>query len=269
MKRLILFLLSTAPLCAQWIVNDPLNTAVNTAIQAGQEANHVEILREWASDLEKLNQQLQQLQAQLAEQRRIREVLGDPSAAGDRVALGALAPAEFARSYGETVAGLRALARAADSLRNTAQGIYQELGDRTVLNQAFTRQMAPYQRFAVVEQHAANLETVFAQTDGRLSALQRDLGDTVLQLKSAPTQAEVDKLNGKIAVLNGQIAAVESQRHDAAAKLQAQQILNENQAAKDRQDLLENQIAEEGQTFAAVGAWQQSIKLTPTSYAQP
>jgi len=110
---------------------------------------------------------------------------------------------------------------------------------------------------------------VFTQTAPRLADLQRDLADTLQQLKGAPTQAEVDKLHAKIAVLNGQIAAVEAQRHDAASQLQAQQILNENQAAKERQDLLEKQIAEEQQAFAAVGAWQQSLKLTPTRYTQP
>ena len=67
MKKLSLLLLITARMSAQWIVNDPVNTAVNTAIQAGQEANHVEILRQWASSLERLNQQLQELQAQLTD----------------------------------------------------------------------------------------------------------------------------------------------------------------------------------------------------------
>ena len=78
-----------------------------------------------------------------------------------------------------------------------------------------------------------------------------------------------DSLGKRRKALVGQIAAVETQRRDAALQLQAQQILNENQAAKERQDLLEKQIAEEGQTFAAVGAWQESLKITPTSYTQP
>ena len=119
------------------------------------------------------------------------------------------------------------------------------------------------------EQHAGNFATVFSQTAGRLASLQGDLAYSLRQLKDAPTQAEVDKHHAKIAVLVGQIAAVEAQRRDAALQLQAQQILNDNQAAKERQDLLEKQIAEEGQTFTAVGTWQESLRLTPTSYARP
>ena len=51
MKKLALFLCLATPLCAQWIVNDPVNTAVNTAIHADQAANHLEILRQWTADL--------------------------------------------------------------------------------------------------------------------------------------------------------------------------------------------------------------------------
>ena len=51
---------------AQWIVNDPVNTAVNSAVQAGQAANHIEVLRQWAAQLEQLNRQLRELEAQLA-----------------------------------------------------------------------------------------------------------------------------------------------------------------------------------------------------------
>jgi len=270
MKKLLLYLVLTVPAAfAQWIVNDPINTAVNTAIQSGQLASHAEVIARWAENLEKLNQQLQQLQAQLEEQRHLRQIVGDPAAAADRLAIDHLGSNDLGHSFGETTAALRSLAHAVDSLKNTAQGIFTELDDRTVLNQPFTRQAAPYRRYAAVEQHAENLDTVFAQTAARRDTLQTDLADTLQQLKTAPTQAEVDKLQAKIAVLNGQLAALEAQRHDAVAQLQAQQILNENQAAKERQDLLEKQIAEEQQTVSAVNAWQQSVKLTPTTYARP
>lgn len=269
MKKLLCLVLLAPRAFAQWIVNDPVNTAVNTTIQSGQLANHAEVLARWAENLERLNEQLRQLQAQLEEQRRIRQILGDPAAAGDRVILDTLGSTEFGRTYGETTAALRSLAHAADSLRHTAQGIFDELGDRTALNQPFTRQAAPYRRYAAVEQHVENLETIFAQTAARRDELQRDLGDTLQQLKAATTQAEVDKLHAKISVLNGQLAGLEAQRRDAAAQLQAQQILNENQMAKERQDLLEKQIAEEQQTLATVNAWQQTVKLKPTTYTRP
>ena len=79
----------------------------------------------------------------------------------------------------------------------------------------------------------------------------------------------MDKLNVKVAALNGQLAVLAGRRRDEADKLSAQQIQNENQAAKERQDFLEKQIAEERQTLTAVNAWQQSVRLTPTSYTRP
>jgi ABC-type molybdate transport system permease subunit len=52
-------------------------------------------------------------------------------------------------------------------------------------------------------------------------------------------------------------------------RIMTQQILNENQATKERHDLWEKQIAEERQSLDAVNAWQRSIRLTPTSYTRP
>lgn len=269
MKHLVLFVLLFAAARAQWIVNDPVNTAVNSAVQAGQAANHIEILRQWAAQLEQLNRQLRELQSQLAVQQRIRDVMGDPTAAGAGMALRDLGANDLAHTYGDTLAATRRLANAVDSLRRTSDGIYRQLDDRTALGRDFTRQEPLYRRYAAVEQQADNLATVHTETGARAVILQGEIAATVEQLRGAATQAEVDKHNAKLAVLAGQLAHLDAQRRDEADKLQAQQILNENQAAKERQDFLERQLAEERQTLAVVGAWQQSVKVTPTNYARP
>lgn len=268
MKRLILFVLLAASVRAQWIVNDPVNTAVNSAVQAGQAANHVEILRQWAAQLEQLNRQLRELEAQLAVQQRIRDVMGNPTAAGAGMVLHDLGADDLARTYGETLAATRRLANAIDSLRRTSEGIYHQLDDRTTLGREFPRQEALYRRYSAVERQADSLSAVHETTGVRSVILQSEIAGTVQQLRGASTQAEVDKYSATLAVLAGQVAHLDAQRRDEADKLQAQQILNENQAAKERQDLLEKQLAEERQTLAIVGAWQQSVKVTPTRYTR-
>ncbi len=270
MKRYFLFLpLLVSPLTAQWAVFDPTNFAVNTLIQSGQAANHLEILRQWAAQLEALNRQLRELEQQLAVQRQVRDVLGNPTAAGGQVILRGLGANDLARTYGETLAAVRRLTDATASLRRTAEGIYGRLDDRTALGRDFTRQEPIYRRYAAVERQAENAERVAEDTSARAVALQADLAQALAALRDASTQAEVDKLNVTVAALNGQLAVLAAQRRDEADKLAAQQIQNENQAAKERQDLLERQIAEEQHTLAAVNAWQQSVRLTPTSYARP
>jgi hypothetical protein len=268
-KHALVFALFAPAVFGQWIVNDPVNTAVNIGIQSAQAANHLEVLRQWAAQLEGLNRQIRQLEDQLAEQRRIREVLGDPSLAGSQMVIDKLAPDDLARTYGETLRTVRRLADATASLRRTAEGIYGELEDRTALKQSFTRQTATYRRYAAVDQQAENAARVFDETTARQTELQSDLAGTLAALKSATTQAEVDKLNAKIAALNGQLAVVAAQRRDEADKLQAQQIQNENQAAKERQDLLEKQIAEERQSLGLVNDWQRSLRITPSAYTRP
>ncbi len=268
-KLTFIFLLITRVAVAQLAVYDPVNHAVNLAIQSAQQADHIEILRQWATQLESLNRQIQQLESQLAEQRRIREVLGEPTAAGAGVALGQFGASDLTRTYGETLQAVQRLANAATSLRRTAEGVFSELDDRTILKTGFTRREAPYRRYAAVERQADNFSSVLTATEARNVALQTDLAQTLVALRDAPTQADVDKLNVKVAAINGQLAQLAAQRRDEAEKLRAQQILNENQAAKERQDLLEKQIAEERQTLTNVNAWQQSLTLTPTTYTRP
>lgn len=269
MKRLLFILVFAAPAAAQFVVHDPVNTAVNAAVQAGQVAHHLEILHRWAAQLEGLNRQIRELEQQLAVQRRIRDVMGDPVAAGAELVLHGFGADELLRQYGETLQAVRRLSDAVGSLRRTADGIYARLDDRTVLGHGFERQESYYRRYAAVERQADNLARVHEETAGRVASLQSDLAGAVARLRAARTQAEVDKLNGTIAVLNGQLAQMDARRRDEADKLNAQQILNENQAAKERQDLHERQLAEERQTFAAVNAWQESLKLTPSRYTQP
>lgn len=266
MKKLLLLLMCAPAAFGQWVVNDPINTAVNTAIQAGQQANHLEVLRQWAEELDRLNRQLRQLEEAAALQRRIRDVLGDPVQAGTELVLRDLGAGELSRTYGDTLRAVQRLADASASLRRTAEGIFGALDDRTVLRRDFPRQEALYRRFAAVEAQADSLAQVHDETDARVAALQADLADSLTRLRAAPTAAEVDKLNVKVAAVNGQLALVASRRRDEADKLQAQQILNTNQAEKERQDLLEKQIAEERETLAAVGNWQRGLRLTPTSY---
>ncbi len=268
-KYALIFVLFAPAVFGQWIVNDPVNTAVNIGIQSAQAANHLEVLRQWAAQLEGLNRQIRQLEDQLAEQRRIREVIGDPSLAGSQMVIDKLAPDDLARTYGETLRTVRRLADATASLRRTAEGIYGELEDRTALKQSFTRQTATYRRYAAVDQQAENAARVFDETTTRQTELQSDLAGTLAALKSATTQAEVDKFNAKIAALNGQLAMIAAQRRDEADKLQAQQIQNENQAAKERQDLLEKQIAEERQSLGLVNDWQRSLRIAPSAYTRP
>ena len=94
-----------------------LDNDVNAAIRANQQANHIQVLLQWADELEKLNRQLQQMQEQLAVQRRIRDVMGDPSAAGGQVVLRDLGANDLARTYGETLQAVRRLTNATASLR--------------------------------------------------------------------------------------------------------------------------------------------------------
>jgi uncharacterized protein (UPF0335 family) len=269
MRKLSIYLASAAVASAQFIVHDPANTAVNAAVQAGQAANHLAVMRQWAEQVERMERQLRWLEEQLSVQRRIRDAIGDPAGAGAQVVLRDLGAEELARSYGETLQAVRRLATAVRSLERTADGIYASLEDRTVLGRDFRRQEQPYRRYAAVEGQLDQLVHVHEETSEREQALQRDVADVLGRLRDAGTQAEVDKLGAKLAALNGQLALLAQRRRDEADKLVAAHLQNENQAAKERQDFLERQLAEERQSLEAVNAWQRKLRLSPANFSRP
>ncbi len=268
MRKICLYLILSTAGFAQWIVNDPVNTTVAITTQANQIAQHAEILRQWAVEIGKLNEQIRILQGQLEVARQVRDVAGDPKAAGVTVSLDGLGVEEMTRELGRTQAALRELSSSAESLKHTANGLFAPLEDRTSLGGSFARQAQPYRRYAAVEQMAANFDDVRQATSGKRTSLQKELAATLVRLRSAGTQAEVDKLQGQIAALNGQLAVMDSAERQAAAQLSAQQVLNENQAAKEAQDLLEKQIAEERATLGQLRSWQEGLRLSSGGYGK-
>lgn len=271
MKLIPLILLAglTSPAFAQWVVTDPANTAVNSAIKGNQIAQHAETMRQWADQLEKLNRQIRQVEDLLATQRMIREVMGDPARAGDRVVRRTLAGTEFGKTYGETMDAMRRLSDAVDSLKRTSDGIYRALDDKTSLGAGFARQPELYRRYAAVERQGDNVGAVLTATDADIAAVQTDLVAAVNDLRNASTQAETEKLHATVDALNGRLAGLAARRSEETDKLVAAQILNENQAEKERRDLQEKQIAEERQSVAVANTWQRSLRLTPTTYTRP
>ncbi len=268
MRKICLYLILSTAGFAQWIVNDPVNTTVAITTQANQIAQHAEILRQWAVELEKLNEQVRILQGQLEVARQVRDIAGDPRAAGEGVVLDQLWIEDLTRELGRTLGTLRELSSSAESLKDTANGIYAPIDDRTSLGGSFARQSLPYRRYAAVEQAADNLEMVRQVAGERRTKLQGELGAALVRLRSAGTQAEVDKLQGQIAALNGQLAVMDGAERQAAAQLSAQQVLNENQAAKEAQDLLEKQIAEERTTLGQLRSWQEGIRISSGGYGK-
>lgn len=266
MRCVLLFLsfpLLAVSLRGQFVVHDPLNHAVNTATQVNAAKQHIELLKQGAESLEKLNAQLREARELVMLQRRVRDVLGDPIDAGSRMILEHFGDTEFGRTYGETLSAVRRLADAANSLRNTIEDTYAALDDKTSMGRPFTRDASRYKRYAVVERQAANVSAVQEETEARRLKLQRDLGRTIDALRAASTQAEADKLRGMVDALNGQIGQLDAARRQEADRLQVLRVLNENQAAKEKQDLWEKQAAEERDTLQRVNAWQRNMKVTP------
>ncbi|MBX3738929.1 MAG: hypothetical protein KF715_19710 [Candidatus Didemnitutus sp.] len=265
LSRLLLASLVAARCSAQWIVNDPVNTAVNSAIQSAQITQHAETLRQWADQLEMMGRQISRLEEQLATLRRVRDVMGDPAKAAPELLRG-LEQDDLGRRYGETLREARRLADAVVSLQNKADGIFDGLDDRTVFGRPFQRQSEAYRRFAAIERQATAGDDARDALEARASVVQREIADTLRGLEAASTQAEVDKLSARLTGLNGQLGWLSAERREQADRLLSAKALNDNQAEKERLDWLEKQNAEERQSLDIVNAWQSGLRLNASDY---
>ena len=89
-------------------------------------------------------------------------------------------------------------------------------------------------------------QNALATLNNQRNQLQQQISSTVSQLQGATTQAAVEKLNGEIAALSGQLDSVNQQIQQAAAT--SAQIAQQNQAAADAAN--QAQAAIEGNDLA-------------------
>jgi len=194
MKKLIAFALVTLGIIvsarAQWIVYDPANTGqsvINTA-------------KEIAKYIEMINNQVQQIQAltdQLNEFKHYESLFGDPKA----VVLTTVQPLvnDLRKTeLGETLTALEGAVDAGEAMLYNANGLFSSIGTtfNTPNGATVTRREAPYLPVAAVQKTTDNFLSVSTEAPARRIALKEEIARTTTALKSATTDAEVQKLTG-------------------------------------------------------------------------
>jgi membrane-associated HD superfamily phosphohydrolase len=242
MKRLItiagLCLLCATQVRAQWTVYDP---AVHTqTILNG--------VQEIAKFIEVINNQVQQISVlteQVNEFKEYKGLFGDPS----KVLLGTVRPLidDLRKTeLGETLTALEDAADAGEAMVYTASGLYRSVGTQftTPGGATVTRRREPYLAVAAVQKTTDNYLAVSTDAAARRVTLKQQIATTTEQLRSATTDAEVQKLT---AVLTGMSAALESTDQEvgqATASAVVQDIANRADAQRQVEAKKEQQHAE-------------------------
>ena len=251
MKKIItltgLSLLCATQVHAQWTVYDPtLHT--QTLLNGVQEiAKFVEVINNQVEQIQVLNEQVNEF-------KKYEAVFGDPS----QVILRTVNPLieDLRRTeLGETLTTLEAAVDAGEAMIYTAHGLYQSVGAEfsTPGGQTVQRRQEPYLPVAAVQKTTDNYLTVSTEAAARRVTLKEQIAVTTEQLRSASTDAEVQKLS---AVLTGLSAALESTDQEvsqATASAVVQDIANRADAQRQIQAKKEQQHAEFTEAMAKYG----------------
>ena len=118
-----------------------------------------------------------------------------------------------------------------------------------------------FRRYAVLDATQANTDQVTAETKAREQDLQDDIALTLEDLKSAPTDAEVQKQAAKLTALNGQLSQVEAARRREVDAVTLQKIANDARLEQERLAAAELAAKDDSLANQRVTAFMKTIKV--------
>ena len=242
MKKLIALTLVIVSLAvsarAQWIVYDPTSNIQQIVDQAANVAKYIQMI-------ENQVQQIETLSDQLTEFKNYEKVFGNPSS----VALSMVSSLNSDLQSAEPIQSLENLVSSADgnyALTYNDNGLYATVGAsfQTPGGQTVQRPADQYKQFAAINDTANNYVAVADNAAQRRKSIKGQIAQTTQQLQSANTDAEVQKLQGVLTGLNGDLASTDAEVNQAASAALVQDIQNRNDQQKQQKALSEQQNAE-------------------------
>jgi len=222
---------------AQWIVYDP-------TMNIEQILDEAESIAKYVTMIDNQVQQIETLDSQLSEFKNYESLFGNPS----QVTL-AMAPALEAdlkqNEPGQNLENLVANADGNAALTYNDSGIYTTVGAsfQTPHGQTILRPADQYKPFTAIINTASNYVTVADNAAQRRATIKNQIAQTIQQLQNATTDAQVQKLQGVLTSLNGDLASTDDEVSQAAASALVQDIQNRNDQQKQVQALTEQQNA--------------------------
>jgi hypothetical protein len=194
-----------------------------------------------------INNQVQQIRAltdQLNEFKRYENLFGDPKA----VALSTVPLVNDLRKteLGKTLSELEGVVNAGEAMVYNAKGLFHSVGKtfETPNGKTITRLEAPYLPVAAVQNTTENYLSVSTDAAARRVALKAQIAATTDQLKSATTDAEVQKLSGVLIGLSAALNNTDYEINQATASALVQDVANRNDAQRQIEARKEQQHAE-------------------------
>jgi chromosome segregation ATPase len=201
------------------IVYDPIATVQNVVQQVTdrvvQAAQHAEDIAKYVQMLENQTQQIAQLTNMISQNAQTLERLGNPATYVNMLSLNTIL-ADIQRTMngvGTTVAGFQQTANGFMALKNTANGLYQDLSQlKDQFGNPIQFQSNNFTKFGMVQNMYQSFNTEMTQANQALASLLQQKQQILQQLNSASSLIETEKLKS-------QLQAVEANISNATARL--------------------------------------------------
>jgi len=238
MKKSILITITIAVIGSNLFAGYPVTDA--TAI-ANSKTQHTATIAKWVDNIAQLKSQLEEVKRLNAIQDEVRKWAGDPAQAAKALVMDTLKVDDLTRVYGETRDAITKSTDDIAALKREDGGIFRAPDMRDIYGNAIKVDASLYKRFSVLQARQDNARTVTDETRKRERSLQEDIAKTTESLRTATTDAEVQKLNAKLNALNGQLPQVEAARRREVDEVVLQQVANDAQQEVERIAAIERQ----------------------------
>jgi septal ring factor EnvC (AmiA/AmiB activator) len=220
-------------------VYDAIQTTENVVQQVVdrvvQAAQHAEDLAKYVQMLENQTQQIAQLTNMISQNAQTLERLGNPATYVNMLSLNTIL-ADIQRTMngvGTTVAGFQQTANGFMALKNTANGLYQDLSQlKDQFGNPIQFQSNNFTKFGVVQNMYQSFNTEMTQANQALAGLLQQKQQILQQLNSASSLIETEKLKSQLQAVEANINNATARLNMYSQKIVVQHAANQNDAAR-------------------------------------
>jgi len=253
--RVVSVVLMTIGLCLPGrgsnTVHDPIHTALNIGQQVygqvKQELQHTENVSKYTTMIQKQVEQINQLGNIISQDAEQLRRLGDPKTYVNMLGLDDLLDEvnKMKAGVGKTVEEFRQTADGLTALKNTGEGLYEDLsGMPDKFGQQVRYTTENFKKFAVVQDMYEDFNQQLNGANQSIGRLESEVANTAQQINGAGSLVETEKLKAKLQAVEGAVNTSMQRATLAALKILVQGESNRNEQARAQEAVRERKAQE-------------------------
>lgn len=253
--RVVSVVLMTIGLCLPGrgsnTVHDPIHTALNIGQQVygqvKQELQHTENVSKYTTMIQKQVEQINQLGNIISQDAEQLRRLGDPKTYVNMLGLDDLLDEvnKMKAGVGKTVEEFRQTADGLTALKNTGEGLYEDLsGMPDKFGQQVRYTTENFKKFAVVQDMYEDFNQQLNGANQSMGRLESEVTNTAQQINGAGSLVETEKLKAKLQAVEGAVNTSMQRATLAALKILVQGESNRNEQTRAQEAVRERKAQE-------------------------